>query len=300
MKVSGLSNRLIGWMGIATLLSLTALVPQAAGQAGMGARALGMAHATSALPTDAWAVFHNASVLANTRGGIGFSSTRYFGLRELEDHAFTLTTRIATNRKAAGLHADPDLRADGIPAYLGAGFGVHTYGFELYRLTRFRAGLAAGLGRVRAGMVAEFRQRYIRDHARDRSVHLDAGISGAPHPDVTLGIRIQNLLPGLFLGEQTGAAAPAVLLAAGVGWHPSPALMLTAELAKEGYHTLTLRTAVETKPAGLLWLRGGLITEPFIWSMGVGLPAGRLQLHMAVQHHEFLGLSPGLECVWVF
>jgi hypothetical protein len=266
--------------GLVVLALACALADPAAGQWTMGARSIAMGQAHTALPYDAWAVFHNPAALTSDRPVLGFFSIRYYGLRELEDHAVVLSLSgpgfmQAENRKVA------------------FGTGIHTYGFDLYRETRARISASLRFERFRIGLSASYVHIRIQGYGSRGSPVFDAGIIAGLSESLRIGYRITHLMDSVADGL-TADLHPAEM-AVGLSWDGIKGLLVTADAVKDSLHPVSLRAGAETALPGRLFLRGGWTSRPFTWSAGTGLQLGSFQGNLAVQRHDVLGLSPGID-----
>ncbi len=251
----------------------------------MGGRSVAMAKAHSALPSDLWAVFHNPAALHPEEAAFGFFAIRYYGLRELEDHAATLSYPLQR------LFAPEKLSAT-----LAA--GVHTYGFDLYRRTQSRIGMALHLDRFSIGLAANYAHLQIKGYGSRGSPLFDAGIIANLSESFRVGYRLTNV----FNTGNEGAEAdihPAEM-SGGVSWKAITGLLIAADVVKDLLHPASLRTGTEISLPGGLYLRGGWTSLPFTWSAGAGIKVYRLCGNFAVQRHEVLGLSPGVDVQLAF
>jgi hypothetical protein len=270
----GVSFRIL----LAWLLAGTAAPVEA--QWTMGARSVAMGQTHTALADDAWAVFHNPATLPGKDIVIGFFSIRYYGLRELEDHA-----------AAISIPGPTFIRSETLRVAFGA--GVHTYGFELFRETRARLALAAGIDRIRVGFSASYVHIRIQGYGSRGSPIFDAGIVAELTDSFLIGYRISHLLQPGDRGMETDLN-PAEM-AGGISWTGIRGLLVTADLIKDSLHPLSLRSGAEIELPGRLFIRGGWTSQPFTWSAGAGLQLDKVQGNLAIQKHEVLGLSPGFD-----
>ncbi len=261
-------------------LLILGLPASACAQWSMGARSVAMAQAHSAIPVDLWAVFHNPAALHPKKTGLGFFAIRYYGLRELEDHAVTFSYPLKW------LFASKN-----VSATLAA--GIHTYGFDLYRRTQSRVGMALHFDRFSIGFTANYAHLQIKGYGSRGSPLFDAGIIAKISKHFRVGYRLTNV----FNAGNKGAGAdihPAEM-SGGISWNATAGVLITADVVKDLLHPVTLRTGTEISLPGGLYLRGGWTSLPFTWSAGAGIRIYRFSGNFAVQRHEVLGLSPGID-----
>ncbi len=246
----------------------------------MGARSVAMAQAHSALPSDTWAVFHNPAALNPNEFALGFFAIRYYGLRELEDHAVTLSMPLQRF-----------VKMEKFAAVMAA--GVHTYGFDIYRRTQTRIGLAVQFNRFRVGFTANYAHLQIKGYGSRGSPLFDTGIIAKITDSFRVGYRMSNLF-NTGNGGSEADIYPAEM-SGGFSWAGIPGLLITADLVKDLLYPVSLRSGVEAQLPGGLFLRGGWTAHPFTWSAGAGIHIARFRGNLAVQRHEVLGMSPGID-----
>jgi len=254
----------------------------------MGGRNIALGQAHTALPGDSWAIFHNPALISHSRKMTGFFAIRYYGLKELEDHAVFVSTPIPISSGA-------------FSTALAA--GAHSYGFELYRETQIRIGGSIRYEGIRAGLAAKYVHLRIHDFGSHGAVLFDAGLAVSLLESLTIGFRQVHLLHnGLSFrttGSENNAHYPAEM-AAGVSWQAIPPLLVTADVVKDVMFPLAIRTGVEAEIMNGVFLRGGWTSRPFTWSAGAGFQISRIETALTVQNHEVLGLSPGIDCTISF
>ena len=262
------------------VLFISVLITPAQAQWTMGARSVAMGQAHTALPSDTWALFHNPASMSTENAVLGFFTIRYYGLRELEDQAAVLTIPLQPFRKRNRLDVS-----------LGTGF--HTYGFDLYRETRAISGVALRFDRLHIGFSANYVHIRIDGYGSRGSPVFDGGFIAGLGGGIQIGYRISHIL-ATDSGEWETDLHPSEM-AGGVSWNGMKGLLLAVDLVKDSLHPLSLRAGAEAELPGGLFLRGGWTSRPFTWSAGTGLQLNRIHSNLAVQKHDVLGLSPGID-----
>ncbi|TVQ66169.1 MAG: hypothetical protein EA363_13265 [Balneolaceae bacterium] len=262
------------------LLLLGMLTTPAQAQWSMGARSIAMGQAHTALPSDTWALFHNPASMRTGNTVLGFFTIRYYGIRELEDQAAVLSVPLHPFRKRNQMDVS-----------MGAGF--HTYGFDLYRETRAISGVALRLDRLRIGFSANYVHIRIDGYGSRGSPVFDAGVIAGLGNGFQIGYRISHIL-ATDSGDWETDLHPSEM-AGGISWNGMKGLLMAVDLVKDSLHPLSLRAGAEAELPGGLFLRGGWTSRPFTWSAGTGLQLNRIHGNLAVQKHDVLGLSPGID-----
>lgn len=268
------------------LLSAIILAANAANaQYTMGGRNTAMGQTHTALSNDTWALFHNPAQMSTHNRQLAFFSIRYYGLRELEDHAALFSAPLSLDLLNHSL-------------LLGFAAGLHTYGFELYRKTQIRTGLSLPLNRFQFGFALCYLHTLIQDYDSNGAAILDIGLTAKMAENFLFGSRISNVFP--FATGNSGNNPYPVEMAAGLSWIGIDRLILAFDIVKEAQFPLSFRSGFEVEMASSLYLQGGWTSTPFTWSAGSGIHLSRFQTHLAVQKHDVLGLSPGIEFSFSF
>ncbi len=262
------------------MLLIAVLITPAQAQCTMGARSVAMGQAHTALPSDTWALFHNPASMNTENAVLGFFTIRYYGLRELEDQAAVLSIPLHPFRKRNRMDVS-----------LGTGF--HTYGFDLYRETRAMSGVALRFDRLRIGFSANYVHIRIDGYGSRGSPVFDAGLTAGLGKSFRVGYRISHILTTDSGAWETDMHPSE--MAGGISWNGMKGLLMAVDIVKDSLHPLSLRAGTEAELPGGFFLRGGWTSRPFTWSAGTGLQLNRIRGNLAVQKHDVLGLSPGID-----
>ncbi len=101
------------------------------------------------------------------------------------------------------------------------------------------------------------------------------------------------------LNENTGEQLPSSLTL-GMSYTPDDKLMLAADIMKEQYQSVSLRTGFRYQVVETFALRGGFSTTPFIISGGAGIRFGGFTADIATSWHQILGISPAISLTYQF
>lgn len=243
-------------------------------QHSLGARMAALGHAGSALGDGAWNVFANPALLSAETGTISFYGIRNYGMSELTDMA------------ASGSYS-PGGRVGTFA------LGMHSYGFELYRESRFRLGYQNSYAGLKLGVVPGITHLSIRNYGSATAFTLDAGLAYALVEDVLYFGAWASNLNRARLGESREELPRA--LAAGLSYRIARRALLTGEVFKDVRFPVSWRGGLEVELIDQLFVRGGLTTEPLTYALGAGYRTGRLSFNFAAQQHYALGWSPGLD-----
>ena len=275
-----LKARLNGKLIILLLFASAILPGDLAAQWTMGSRNIAMGEAHTALVGDDWAVFHNPAMIQPDDLTIGVFAIRYFGLKEIQDHAAVFSLPLGSIIPVK-------------PLQNALSAGIHTYGFELYRETNIRLGWSVSLSRVQTGVVVNYTHLRIEGYGSRGHPVINTGLGIHATSQLTAGVRVSNLLL-TEIGNSQAGVFPAEI-AGGISWDTHHRLVLSADIVKDVLFPVSLRTGFEAEPITGFFLRGGWISDPFIWTAGTGIELSGFLINMAVQQHHVLGLSPGFD-----
>lgn len=243
-------------------------------QQSLGARIAALGHSGSALEPGAWSVFANPALLPVEGREVSFYSIRSYGIAELTDMA--AAGSIAFSERAGS-----------------AGFGLHSFGYELYRESRFRIAYQNSYAGLKFGLAPNLTHISIPEYGSAAAFTLDAGLAYALIEDVLrFGARATNLNRGQ-LGQAREELPRA--LAAGLSYRLADRALLTGELFKDVRFPMAYRGGLEVRLYQQLFMRGGLTTEPVTYALGMGYRMSWLSINFTAQQHYALGWSPGLD-----
>lgn len=267
-KTSLLSASGVLFSALLILLAIPGLCPA---QPVHGAAALGRGETGTAVPDSPWALTVNPALLPTEHRTVSFYTYRYAGFSELTDASAAIT----------------------LPLPLGAiGFGAFSYGFELFRESRFSAGSSFDLGPVTAGATLTY--THIRQgggYGSAGALGVTAGLSAEPVPGLIFGFRAVNINQPSLAGSVDDLSRD---LAIGLSYRTGPVL-LAADAVKDVRFPMSLRFGTEIDLSDAFTLRAGVATEPDVWSAGIGYGVGRVTSSVSVQQHPVLGMSPAVE-----
>ena len=250
-------------------LSMTPLLGY--GQQIVGARSLGMGSTIVAIPESRFAVLGNPAMMSSEQRSVSFYGVRYWGFAELTDMAASVTypTRFGT-----------------------VGGGVHQFG-DLFSRTHMRIGYKRQIRGFHFGVAASYTNIAIGNgYGSDGAVGLDLGVGAELLPDLWLGARATNINQPTLGEEQEELDRD---LAVGISYHIANRAFITSELVKDVRFPVAYRGGIEVEIYQGLKGRAGVTTEPTTFSGGFGYEADRWGINIAVQNHQVLGLSPGLD-----
>jgi hypothetical protein len=175
--------------------------------------------------------------------------------------------------------------------FSSAAFSVSAvrYGFDAYHeLTVNVAFGAVILPRVQAGMTAGYNRLSIEGYGSDAAMTFDCGFMWGPVENVTVGCTVSNVNAQVI--GKTKEAIPQVFVLA-LAWSPSDDLLLASDYVKEDGYSPEMRVGFEFHPVGNLALRGGVTSNPTVYSAGIGIHLRPFGLDYAISGHPELGIT---------
>lgn len=254
------------------------LIPASAfAQLTMGAKALGMGQATSALPGYEWAIFSNPALADNERIAIGFYGLRNYGFAEL------------TDMSAFG----------SIPTDVGvASLGFHRYGDNLFTETRIRFGYKNKWRNLHFGAAANYNHiSFGADYGAGGAIGIDAGIAAELTQALWFGAKTTNANQPDYKGINEELPRE---LALGFSYNLDELALFAMDIVKDVRFPVSYRGGFQVKVIEELKGRIGVTTEPLTYAFGLGYGKELWEVNIAVQKHSLLGFSPGLDLLLFF
>lgn len=87
---------------------------------------------------------------------------------------------------------------------------------------------------------------------------------------------------------------------AGVAWQPLSDMLATVEVEQRQGAKTALHVGVEYGVAGCVFFRAGFATRPSAYTMGMGYRRQHYGVDVAMQVHQFLGMTPQLTAYYCF
>lgn len=257
------------------------------GQVVLGARAISLGQATTALPDDEWSVFENPAMISNQQRSVSFFGMRYYGLPDLTDVAAVVT----------------------YPTKIGVlGGGAHRYGNDLFSESRIRVTYKNDYQRFHYGIAINYNHVAISrgtssvNYGSYGAVGIDLGLAAKIIDGLWIGAKTTNVNQGQY-GEvqlQDGSIYAEEVprnLSIGLSYRLSGVALFTTDVIKDVSFPISYRAGVEIDIVENLKARAGITTSPQTFSGGFGYNTNSWGFNLVVQRHEesALGYSPGLD-----
>lgn len=245
----------------------------------MGAEGLGMGQATTALPGYDWSLFSNPALLNNDDTAVGFYGLRNYGFAEI------------TDMSAMG----------SIPTKYGvAALGFHRYGDNLFNETRIRMGYKNEWRMLHFGVVANYNHIFFgADYGSGGALGLDVGIAAEITDDLWVGARSTNVNRPEYKYQTMDEYLPRDI-SIGLSYGLNELAVFAFDMVKDVRFPVSYRGGLEISVIENLKGRVGVTTEPLTYSLGFGYGMDRWDINFAVQKHELLGFSPGIDFMLYF
>jgi len=254
--------------------------------------------AFSALVTHAQTGYPDAGARANAMGNASVTLTDVFSVQN------NTAAMGMLEESAIGLSAQNYFMVEGgLSAFYGAGvfatersgnIGVsaHFTGDPTFNQTKI--GLAYGrklADELAIGLQLDYVGTRIVEAGSGQAFTFDIGVLYTPAENISIGakafnpIRVEN-------GMERPEPLPSVI-SAGLSWRVSEKVLLCAEGEQDLENAIRLKTGLEYQIIDALFLRGGYISDPSMFTAGFGLQLKTFQLDASAQFHQQLGVTPG-------
>ena len=250
--------------GISTICSVA--------QISYGSRASALNHAVTALDNHDWSIYGNPATVSESTKQFSFYYVRYYGISEIADIALSASYPIKWGVLSTG---------------------IHNYGFELYRETNLSLAWMYKYNRIKSAIRIHY------DYIAFPSPYGSAGTMG-----LDIGVLLQ-LADILDVGAtavninrpQIGVQAEDLprLMTIGFAYKPLDKGILLFDLVKDVRFPLSVRSAIEYTLLDVLIFRAGVGNEPINTTFGAGFVIKKIKVNLAVERHQDLGWSPGID-----
>jgi hypothetical protein len=239
----------------------------------LGTAAVGMGNITT-LRTDVWSALTNPA-------GLGVAPSFAVGIQHEQRYSI------------------PELGVDAFAAVVpvwggGIGLSLANTGFSEQGENRFGIQIGRKLGPHLAAGVG-FHAHLLRFPAEYRNasaVSADAGVYATPLPRLSMGVYVSNLSFAHFNNEARDRLP--VIFHWGLGYEIAPTITLCAEVEKDVYAPLRVKTGAEYYVFNTLYVRLGVLSQPFEIHYGLGYKYHIFQIDFALYRHPVLDFSPQL------
>ena len=252
------------------LVLILAVYSQSKSQTVLGARSLGLGKTSTALTGNVWAVFANPALMDSSRS-VAFYGIRNFGFTELTDIAASAV----------------------LPTSFGVGgFGLHRFGDDLFSENRFRLAYKNSFMGFHYGGVVNYTSTSIEGYGSDGALGIDVGLAAQPMEDLWIAGVATNVNQPTLGAENEELPRT---LAFGFTYKILDRALFTSDVVKDVRFPASYRGGLEVYVIEGLTGRVGVTTEPTTFTFGMGYETQRWGINLAVQKHQILDLSPGVD-----
>jgi len=243
----------------------------------IGARSIAMGGFTTTL-TDVWSTNNNQAGLGFNRsisGGIYYESR--FLLKE-------------TGYKAGAFV---------LPVKTGAlGLSVTSFGYELYSRTNVGLSYGQRFGqKFSVGVQLNyFNTKLSENYGQKNAFTASLGLMAKLNKELTIGVHVYNPTRSK-LAEYNNERIPTIMKL-GLDYKFSEKVFVAVETEKDIEYDALIKAGIEYHIIDVLYLRGGVSSNPSLTSFGFGLLLKDFKLDIASSYHQTLGLTPSISIVY--
>jgi hypothetical protein len=254
----------------------------------IGARSAALGNASVTL-SDLWAVHHNQAGLAGLTSPVaGIHYENRFSMQELSLKAAAFALPVPGNGRSV------------------IGLSMVSFGYSAY--SDMKVGLAFGkqLGdKYSVGLQLDYLQTSIgNEYGRKGAVAAEAGLQAEVIDNLTMGVHIFNPTRAKLLEykiqEEIEIERIPTIMRFGFDYAFSEKVSVSLETEKDVYFKPIFKGGIEYHPIDILYLRGGLSSDPVYNSFGFGLDINSFRLDFAASKHQVLGYTSQISLVYNF
>ena len=241
-----------------------------------GASTLAMGNASVGLPTSFSSINNQAAMAFVDHGAFSiFSRNQFFvdGLNQIS---------------ASGI----------IPTKSGAfGLALNYEGFDLFNESK--VGVSYGLLLAETfsiGAQITYYSLSIEQYGSKNSISFDAALMFQAYDDLYFGAQVINPAQQELTTSSTDNLP--TILKAGFGWLASNNVTISGELMQHFESDPVVNAGFEYRIIEMIAIRTGISTNPTLNSFGVGFEFKQIELDVAANYHQTLGISPALSLTY--
>lgn len=186
-----------------------------------------------------------------------------------------------------------------LPVKTGAfGLSVASFGYSAYSETK--AGLSYGQrfgDKFSVGVQLNYlNTKLSQDYGTKNSLTGAIGLMAKLNKEVTLGVHIYNPTRSK-LAEYDTEKIPTIMKL-GLAYRFSEKVMLGVETEKDLDYDAVVRAGLEYHITEIFYLRGGISTNPTMYSFGFGLQMKNFKMDISSSFHQTLGMTPSISLIY--
>jgi hypothetical protein len=114
--------------------------------------------------------------------------------------------------------------------------------------------------------------------------------------EIAVGVHVYNPTRTKF-ADYNNERLPTIMKL-GLDYKFSEKVFLAVETEKDMDFGAIVRVGIEYNPIDILYLRGGISTNPTLSSFGFGLKLKDFKLDLSTSYHQTLGITPGISIIY--
>ena len=186
-----------------------------------------------------------------------------------------------------------------LPVKTGAfGLSVASFGYSAYSETK--AGLSYGQrfgDKFSVGVQLNYlNTKLSQDYGSKNSLTAAIGFIAKLNKELTLGVHVYNPTRSK-LAEYDTEKIPTIMKL-GLDYRFSEKVMIGVETEKDLNYDAVVKAGLEYHISEILYLRGGISTNPTMYSFGFGLKMKNFKMDISSSFHQTLGMTPGISLIY--
>ncbi len=171
------------------------------------------------------------------------------------------------------------------------GLSATYFGYKAYNETKIGLSYARQFGgKVSFGVQFDYLRTAILENGSRNFFTFELGLIYRPLKVLSLGAHLYNPIP-YKVEKEYGERLPTIVKF-GIGYEPSPKVLLLAEYEQDIYYKPQFKAGIEYRPIKYLDIRAGVHTTPFSASLGVGVNVKGVNIDLASAWHPVVGFTP--------
>ncbi len=180
------------------------------------------------------------------------------------------------------------------------GLKVSHFGYEQFNESKFGLAYARKLSeRFAVGVQLDYLHTSIGgDYGSHGALTFEVGLLARIDDHLSLGAHVYNPISAQMADYADERIAAVFRLGAAYAFDEN--LTLTAEAEKQADFDVNIKMGIEYRLIPQLCVRGGIATDPALYSFGFGVLLGNLQIDISSSIHQVLGYSPQVGLIYHF
>jgi hypothetical protein len=179
------------------------------------------------------------------------------------------------------------------------GLSANYYGYKFYNETKIGLAYARSFNnKVSFGVQFDYLRMTAIELGSRNFFTFEVGLQYKPWKVLTIGAHVYNPIP--YKVEKVYGERLPTIVKFGLGYEPSPKVLIAAEYEQDINHKPQFKGGVEYRPIKYFTIRAGVQTTPFSASLGFGGNVNGFSLDVGGSYHPVLGFTPQLSMLYSF